>query len=151
MLDNVLAHSANRQRTEQGGRGAFAGHVAEGDSEAAFAVRKKIVEIAAQLARGAVTGGQVEAGDFASAAGKKLALNFSRSSEIVMQAALSFAGFFVQAGVFERDGNVRGKRGEHALVLRGECVRFRTFQVQNANLTILYQERNDKFGANGHT
>src|SRR5258707_279417 len=35
MLDDVLAHSANRQRTEQGGRGAFAGHVAERDSEAA--------------------------------------------------------------------------------------------------------------------
>src|SRR5258706_16144489 len=125
MLDDVLAHSANRQRTEQGGRGAFAGHVAEGDSEAAFAVRKKIVEIAAQLARGAVTGGQVEAGDLAGAAGKKLALNFSRSSEIVMQAALSFAGFFVQAGGFARDGNVRGGRGGRGPGLPGEFRRLR--------------------------
>src|SRR5258706_12402510 len=106
MLDDVLAHSANRQRTEQGGRGAFAGHIAERDSKPAFAVRKKIVEIAAEFARRTEAGGQVKSGDLASSAGKKLAVNFARGSERVIQAALCFAGFFVKAGVFERDSNV---------------------------------------------
>jgi len=78
MLDDVLAHSANRERTEQRCRGALAGNIAERDGEPAFAVRKKIVEITAQGTRGAVARGQIEAGDFARSAGKKLALNFAR-------------------------------------------------------------------------
>jgi len=54
MLDDVLAHSANRERTDRRCRGALAGNIAERDGEPAFAVRKKIVEITAQGTRGAV-------------------------------------------------------------------------------------------------
>src|ERR1700674_2523073 len=87
MPDDVLAQDADGQRAEERGGGAFAGNIAENEGEAALSVGKKIVEIAAELARGTITGGQVEARDFAPAGRKKLALNFARVIELVLEAA----------------------------------------------------------------
>jgi hypothetical protein len=70
MRDNVLTHDADGQRAEERGGGAFAGNIAESDGEAAFSVGKKIVEIAAQFARGAIPSGEVEAGNLARAGGR---------------------------------------------------------------------------------
>ncbi len=64
-----------------------------------------------------------------------------------MEAALGLAGLFVEAGVFERDGHVGGERSKHALVLGGERMRFRAFQIQNTDQAILHQKRNDQLRA----
>src|SRR5713226_893117 len=122
MLDDVLAHGADGERAKERGRSALAGDIAERDSETALAVGKKIVEVAAQFARG---------------------------GKILVEAALSLPGLFVEAGVFKGDGYVGGERGEHAFVLGGERMRLRTFQIQDADQAILHQKRNDEFRANG--
>src|SRR5713226_3002735 len=70
VLGHMLANGADGQGAKQRGGCAFSGNVAERDSEAAFAVGKKIVEIAAEVARRTVAGGQIEAGNLTRSAGK---------------------------------------------------------------------------------
>src|SRR5258707_15358873 len=123
MPDEVATQDADRQRAVERGGGAFAGDIAESDGEPAFSVGKKIVKIAAKLARGAIPGGEIEAGDFARAGGKKLALNFARCIEIVLETALVDARIFIKARVFQSDGDIGTKRRERALMLLRKSVR----------------------------
>ena len=150
MLDDVFANDADGERGEQRRGCAFAGDVAQEHGEAAFAVGKKIVKVAAELARRVVGGGEFQAGDFARAGGQETALNFARRGEIGLQAAFGFACFFVEASVFERDGDVGAESGEHALVLVGKGVGVGAFQIENADETILQEQRHHQFGAHGN-
>src|SRR5260370_2422153 len=151
MLDGVLAHAAEGERAEKSGGGAFAGDVTERDGQAALSVGKKIVEIVAQFAGGTIAGGQIESGNFARSARKKVARNLPRGGQLVVKTAFALPGLFVEARVFERDGHIGGERGEHAFVLGGERVGLRAFQVQNADQPVLHQKRNDEFRANRYT
>jgi hypothetical protein len=147
MGDHVLAQNADGQRAEQSRGGAFAGDVAEDHGEAALPVRKKIVEVAAEFACRFVGGGEFEARDFTSAGGEKLALNFARGGEVGVKAALGFAGVFVEAGIFQGNGDVGTQGDEHALVLGGEGVGVGAFQVEHADQAILEDQRHDQLGA----
>src|SRR4029077_5030893 len=120
MLGGMLAQNADGQRTVKCGSSAFAGDVTQSEAEAAFAVRQKIVEVAAKFPCGSVPRGEIDTRDFAGASGKKLALNFARGVQVAEQALLVFAGLLVQAAVFEGDSDIRAEGGEHALVLGGK-------------------------------
>jgi hypothetical protein len=91
MLDDVLANNANRERRKERSGGAFPGDVSESHAEAAFSVGKKVVKIAAELARRDVGGSEFETGHFTRASGKELALDFAGGIEIALQAARVFS------------------------------------------------------------
>ena len=150
MLGRVLPQDADGQRAIKRGSGAFAGDVAKSKGETAFAVRKEIVKVAAQFASGSVTRSEIEARNFPRASGEKLALNFASGVQVREQALLVFAGFLVEAAVFQSDRNVGAESGEHTLVLGGKGMRLNAFEVENADQAVAQQERDNQFRANGN-
>ncbi len=65
----------------------------------------------------------------------------------LLQLGFLAADGLVEAGVFDGDGDLRGERGEHALVLFIEEVGARVFEVENADDAALVEERHDQLGA----
>src|SRR5262249_48969971 len=147
MLDGVFTQNANRERTEERSGSTLARDVTENQREAAVAVGKKIVKVAAKLARGDVRSGEVETGNFASAPRKQLALDFARSVEFAEKALFVAAGFFVKTGIFECNRDECGESRKQALVFRSESARLGRFQVEHSDETIPQEQRNHEFGA----
>src|ERR1700756_736900 len=75
VIDNDLANRADCQRTIERSASAFSGNIAQRHGQAALAVRKKVVKIAAELASGDIRRRQIEARHFAGAGREKLPLN----------------------------------------------------------------------------
>src|SRR5262245_36668840 len=97
MFNDVFAEDADGERAEKCGGRAFAGDVAKDQGEAAVAVRKKVVKVAAEFSRGNVGGSDVETWNFARTARKKLALDFACSVELREQALFVLASFLIEA------------------------------------------------------
>ena len=147
MLDDVLAENADGERSEERRGGAFARDVTKGNGQTSFAIRKKVVEISAEFARRTVHGGKIETGDFTRTGGKQLALDFTCGRQIILETVLVPTGFFEQAGIFERDGDVGAERSKHALVLGREGICFGAFEVEHADEPVLKEQRHDELGA----
>src|SRR5258707_808705 len=65
MRDHMLTEHADGERAIERRGSAFARNVTKREAETALTIRKKIVEVAPQFARGNIPGGEVETGDFA--------------------------------------------------------------------------------------
>jgi hypothetical protein len=78
---------------------------------------------------------------------EKLALNDASGVEVALKVLLAGPGLFVEARIFESDGDEGAEDFEHALVLVGEGVHLGAFQIEDADETILQEERDDQFGA----
>src|SRR5260370_21349180 len=150
MVDDDFANRADRQGTIQRRGGAFAGNIAQRDSQASVTVGEESVKVSTQFTRRNITSSQIEARHFARAGGKKLTLNLSRGIEIAAQPALVLARFFIEPRVLECDGDIGTKRGKHALMFRGESVRVRAFQIENTDETVLDETRHNKFRTRFH-
>src|SRR5262249_29503674 len=74
------------------------------------------------------------------------ALNAARSVEIALHAAFIEGDLFVQAGVFDRYREVRGKDRKDLNVVRGEIVELGTLQVHHPNDAIFVHHRDGQFG-----
>src|SRR2546421_6035156 len=123
MLDNVFAKNSDGERAEKRGRSAFAGDVAQDKRKAAVSVRKKIIEVAAEFASGHVRRSDVEAGNFARAAGQKLALNFASGVQLGEEALFVLSSFLVEARIFQRDGDERAEGSDKPLMLLSKRAR----------------------------
>src|SRR5262245_5959264 len=123
----VLAEHADCQRTIERRRGTFSRDVAERECQAAFAIGKKVVKVAAQLTRRNIGRRNVESTDLARAARQQLELNFSRSIEIVLQAQLVFSRVLIEPRVFQRNGDEWSQRDEHPLMLCRKSSQLRAF------------------------
>jgi len=137
MILGVFAENAHSERTIKRCGGSFAGNISQRQAEAAAAVGEKIVEVSGQLTRRDIGGCNVQAGNVTFAVGQKLALDFARGVQIVLQALLAIAGLFEKAGIFERDGDIGAEDSQHAFVLGGEGVEVCAFEIENADESIL--------------
>src|SRR6266403_443159 len=136
MSDHVLAEYADGERAVERGSGAFAGNVPEREAETALAIGEEIVKITPQFVPG----------NIARAVRKEAALNLARHVEILLETKLRVARFLIEAGVFERDGDIGAQRGKHALVLQSEGVGLRAFKIENSDEPVAQQKRHDELG-----
>ena len=141
------AHDAADQRGEQRGRRGLAAHVAEHDGGAVGAVVEKVVEVAADGAGGQKTDGHVGVGMRGRVGRQQAELHLARHGDVAFQLALLAADGLVEARVLDGDGDLRGQRGQHALVLFIEEAGARVFQVEHADDAALVEERHDQLGA----
>src|SRR6266403_383955 len=146
MSDHVLAEYADGERAVERGSGAFAGNVPEREAEPALSIGEEIVKITPQFVRGNICRGEVQTGNFARAVRKQAALNLARHVEILLETKLRVARFLIEAGVFERDGDIGAQRGKHALVLQSEGVGLRAFKIENSDEPVAQQKRHDELG-----
>ena len=79
--------------------------------------------------------------DLAGPARQKLQLDLPGGIEIALQAQLVLARFLIQPGIFERDGNERSQRHQHAFVLTVKSPQCCALQIQHANEAVLNQQR----------
>src|SRR5262249_4744964 len=121
-------------------------HIAERDAELLRAITKKIVQVATQLPRRNDPRSNLQAKFRAWETRQQCALNAARSVEIALHAAFIAGDLFVQAGVFDRYREVRGKDRKHLNVVRGEIVELGTLQVHHANDAIFVHHRDGQFG-----
>src|SRR5260370_17292850 len=113
MVDNDLANRADRQRTIQRRGGAFAGNIAERESQASLPVGEEIVKVATQFTRRNITSSQIEARHFARAGGKKLTLNLSRGIQIAAHPALVLPRSFLEPRVLLVVGTIATNLRSH--------------------------------------
>ena len=106
MIDDDFTNGADRQGAIERRCGAFAGNITERESQPAFAVGKKIVEISAQGARGYIGRREIEPGNFAGAGGKELALDFARGIELAPKPPLAFPRVLIEPRILKCDGHV---------------------------------------------
>src|SRR2546426_10911210 len=130
MVDNDLANRADRQGTIQRRGGAFAGNIAQRESQASLPVGEEIVKVATQFTRRNITSSQIEARHFAGASRKKLTLNLSCGIEIAAQPALVFPRLFIEPRILDCDNDIETKRVKHALRFRGKSDRFCDFRIK---------------------
>ena len=144
---SVLAKSADGERGIESGGGAFAGNIADRDSEAAAAVGRKIVEVAGELAGWNVSDREVEARERALPLRQELALNLTCGVEVFLELGAAFLGFRVEPRIFKCDSDVGAEDVEKAFVFGGEGVKARAFKVQDADEALVEQQRDDQFRA----
>jgi len=85
------AHDADSDRAVEGGGRAFAAHIAERYAELLWAITQEVVEVAADLARGDITRGNIETIVFRGRGTQQCALNAFGGLQIALQAASPFA------------------------------------------------------------
>ena len=68
-------------------------------------------------------------------------------SEIALKALLLQSDALIEAGIFDRDGNLRGQCGHGAQMVFGEESPLGVLQIEHADNVPLIDERHNQFGA----
>ena len=111
------------------------------------AVLDKVVQIAADGARGQKAHRQLGVGVLGRRRRQQAQLHLARHGHVSLELALLRAHRLVEARILNGDGDLRGQRGEHALVLFIEEAGARVLQIENADDPALVEERHDQLGA----
>ena len=142
------AHDAADQRGEQRRRRGLAADVAQHDGGLVGTVVEKVVEVAADGARGQKAHGHLGVWHARAASVRQQAqLHLARHGDVALQLPLLARDRLVEARVLNGDGHLRGQRGQHALVLFVEEAGARVLQVEHADDAALVEERHDQLGA----
>src|SRR2546427_2284882 len=120
--------------------------VAQSHAELLRAIAQEVVEVAADFARGEVASGDVEAIVVGRNRPQQGGLDALGGLQVALHAGLVAGHVLVEAGVFERNGQVRGENGKGLDVLLGEVVELRALQVQDADDAALVHHGNGELG-----
>ena len=74
-------------------------------------------------------------------------LHLARHGDVALQLPLLAAHRLVEPRILDGDGDLRGQRGQHALVLFVEEAGARVFQVEHADDAALVEQRHDQLRA----
>ena len=147
--NGARAHELRGKCAIQRRGSAFARHVADGDDETVRLGRDEVVEIASEL----VCGGEA-AGDIRVAKSrwrfcrKERRLDTLREAELLLDALFVAPDLLVQPCVLNRHGGLAGQQRQQLLVILGERVELRAFQIEDTDTALLDQHRNHELGAN---
>ena len=73
-------------------------------------------------------------------------LEFAGKGEFALQTLLLAGDLLVEASIFDGDGELRGERGQGALVVLGEIITASVLEIEHADYVSLIDERNGEFG-----
>src|SRR5258708_4457997 len=131
---------ADQGGVERGGR-AFSADVPQHDTGARRPVAEKIIHIAADGVRGVESGRDLRAWHTRTTGRQKMMLYFARHRQITLHALLFFGQAFIEAGIFNRGGDLGAERADDADVVLGEVSAACMLQVQHTDHFILVDER----------
>ena len=146
-LEGPRAYGAGGEGGIERGGDALAGHVAGGDAEEAPAHVVEVVEVAAELARGAEVGRGLPALARGRALGEERVLDVPRDPQLAREAHVVLPQLGDEPRVLDRTRHLARERDEHLHVLLGEAVERRRLEVEDADDPVLVHERDDELGA----
>src|SRR5579859_2911504 len=142
MLRSEAAQNSHGSRTIERGSASLSADVAERDAKFSRVVWHKVVEIAAQLARGNDARGNVQAILAARNRRQQRGLQTARGVEVALHARFIARHLFIKARIFNRDGEMRCENRKRLHVIRREIIELRTFEIEHADHTMLVKKRN---------
>src|SRR5579862_3334868 len=138
---SMRADDAAHERGVNGGGSTLAADISDDEPEPRHRVGNEIVEIAADGTGGNKFGGHVEMRQFGIRLGEQAALQLASQRQIALQAALLPFDLFVQARIFERNGNLRRQRRHGSLMFFGKESAARMLEVEHAYDLAFVDER----------
>ncbi len=107
--------------------------VSQRDAQLLRAIGEKIVQIAANFPRGKNSRGDVQAEIDARHGAQQGVLQALRGGELALHARFILGQLFVQARIFERNRQVRGQDHQRLLMIFGEIIHLRAFEIEDAH------------------
>ena len=111
------------------------------------AVVDEVVDVAADGARGQEGRRDLRAARLRRRAGQQAELHLARHRQVALQPLLLFGDALVEPRIRDRDGHLRGQRGERGLVVLVVVVDARVFEVDHADDLALVDQRHGELGA----
>src|SRR6185437_11562941 len=136
----------NQRAIERSGR-SLSAYIAESNQRVFVAVLEKIIEVAADFARGPCVQANFDSNDVGNRAWHQHGLKLVSSQQILLHAPFAPGDLLVKPGVFHRSSNLGRQQRESAHVIVGKERQPDTLEIENANHAVVEDERNRHFGS----
>ena len=127
------ADDAARQSAVEGGGCALSRNISDDDGEAAVVEGDPVVQVSAQFGYRLEQDGHRQRWNRRRVIGHQLMLDFLRDLHLTIHPPLIGRNTGIQLRIHERGSDAGRERHQEALMVFGEIVQFRTFEVDNAD------------------